>query len=116
MTAVDKNGNEVFKDERIFMPTPQRLGRGNAMGRGPYEKSGMIADSSLPPLRTVKTSWEIFFPVEETEKDDEVVRTYPSDTLDIDVKLWYLPYGTMDTDPFLWREHEETVKVNTSDW
>jgi len=111
VTASDKDGNEVFSAERIFMPVPQQLGRGDRMGRGPYEKSGLLQDSSLPPLRTVTASWDILFPVVEEEQDGEMVRTYPSDSLDIEVKLWYLPYGTMDDDAFLWREHRTTVTL-----
>jgi hypothetical protein len=94
------------------MPIPQQLGRGNRMGRGPYEKSGLVEDSSLPPLRTVTSTYEIFFPAEEKENEDgDTVRTFPSDTLEISVQLWYLPYGTMDDDAFLWREEKKTVKV-----
>jgi hypothetical protein len=111
VTANDKDGKEVFKADRIFMPVPQRLGRGDQMGRGPYEKSGMLQDSSLPPLRTVTSNWDVFFPVVEEEKDGETVRTYPSDSLEIDVKLWYLPYGTMEDDAVLWREQKSTVKL-----
>ena len=94
------------------MPVPQQLGRGNRMGRGPYEKSGLVQDSSLPPLRTVMSSYELFFPFEEKENEDgDTVRTFPSESLDIEVKLWYLPYGTMDDDAFLWREEKKTVKI-----
>lgn len=94
------------------MPIPQQLGRGNRMGRGPYEKSGLVQDSSLPPLRPVMSSYEIFFPFEEKENEDgDTVRTFPSESLDVEVKLWYLPYGTMDDDAFLWREEKRTVKV-----
>jgi hypothetical protein len=52
------------------MPIPQQLGRGNRMGRGPYEKSGLVQDSSLPPLRTVSSTYEIFFPFEEKENEN----------------------------------------------
>jgi hypothetical protein len=94
------------------MPVPQQLGRGNRMGRGPYEKSGLVQDSSLPPLRTVTSSFEIFFPFEDKENEDgDTVRTFPSETLEIEVKLWYLPYGTMDDDAFLWREEKRPVTV-----
>jgi len=86
------------------------------MGRGPYEKSGMLADSSLPPLRTVATDWEIFFPEEEVERDGEYVITYPSDTMDIAVKLWYLPYGVEDENAVLWREHNVKVKFDAEGW
>ena len=96
------------------MPIPPQLGRGDRMGRGPYEKSGLLQDSSLPPLRTVSSTYDIFFPVnEEKGEDGETVRTFPSDTLDVEVKLWYLPYGTMDDDPFLWLEEKRTVKISS---
>ena len=94
------------------MPVPQQLARGTRMGRGPYEKSGLLADSSLPPLRTVTSNFDILFPVEEVEEDGTTVRRFPSDSLDIEVQLWYLPFGTREDDPFLWREHKTTVKVD----
>ncbi len=95
------------------MPVPQQLGRGDRMGRGPYEKSGLLEDTSIPPLRTVSFNYDIFFPVHDEERDDEVVRTFPSDRLDVEVKLWYLPYGTMDADPFLWQEYNKAVTIVT---
>ena len=94
------------------MPIPQRMGRGDRMGRGPYEKSGLLQDNSLPPLRTVTTNWDIFFPFEETELDDELVRTYPGDSLDISVRLWYQPYGVDDETAVLWREQETKVSFD----
>jgi hypothetical protein len=84
------------------MPVPQQFARGDVMGRGPYEKSGLVADTALHPLKKTKEHFEIFFPVEEGDE---------SSTMDVKVQLWYLPYGTMDTDPFLWKEFTETVKV-----
>lgn len=116
VSAVDKDGNEVFTQDRTFMPVPQRLGRGDRMGRGPYEKSGMLQDTSLPPLRTVTTTLDIFFPVEEVDKDGETVLAYPSDSLDITVRLWYLPYGTMDDDAVLWREYTKKVGFSRDGW
>ena len=100
----------MFNQEKIYMPVPQQLGRGDRMGRGPYEKSGLVQDSSLPPLRTVTSSFEIFFPFEEKENEDGW-RTFPSDSLDIEVKLTYMPYGTPDDDAFVWREEKRTVKI-----
>jgi len=82
------------------------------MGRGPYEKSGLVQDQSLPPLRTVTSTYEIFFPFEEKENEDgDTVRTFPSESLGVEVKLWYMPYGTIDDDAFLWREEKKTVKI-----
>jgi hypothetical protein len=96
------------------MPIPQQLGRGDRMGRGPYEKSGMLQDTALPPLRSVSTSYDIFFPVVEGEDEDgNATWTFPSDHLDVEVKLWYLPYGTMDDDAFLWRKESRTVRIST---
>lgn len=81
------------------MPIPQQLGRGDRMGRGPYEKSGLIEETSLHPGKTKKERFEIFFPK-------------GVDELEVSVKLWYLPFGTKDADPFLW--HEATKKVRLS--
>lgn len=84
------------------MPVPEQFGRGGVMGRGPYEKSGLVADTALHPLKKTKEHFEILFPYEE---DDE------STMLDLKVQLWYLPYGTKDSDPFLWKEYTETIKL-----
>jgi hypothetical protein len=96
----------VFKDEKIYMPVPQQMGRGDKMGRGPYEKSGLVEDTSLPPGKEVKERFEIYFPMEEGK--------LLADEYEVNVKLWYLPYGTMNSDPFLWRD--ETRKVKVSAW
>lgn len=112
VSAVAEDGEEVFTAERIFMPVPQRLGRGDRMGRGPYEKSGLLADTSLPPLRTVTTDWDIPFPVVENDDGDEVVRTYPSRSLELTVRLWYLPYGVEDDYAVVWREYTQKVSFD----
>jgi hypothetical protein len=105
----------VFNSERIFMPIPQQLGRGDRMGRGPYEKSGILGDTALPPLRTVTSTYDIFFPFKEEERDDgETVRTFPSESLEVEVRLWYLPYGTMEDNAVLWFEEKRKVKVSTA--
>jgi len=95
VTAKTKDGKEFYSQEKIFMPTPQQMGRGDKMGRGPYEKSGMLADTSLPPLRTVKEEFTI--PVyKETKKDGKVERAILANDFTVDVELWYLPYGKKD--------------------
>lgn len=94
------------------MPIPQQLGRGRRMGRGPYEKSGLLEDTSLPPLRTVESMYEVFFPFVESETDEGTIRTFPSDELTIEVQLWYLPFGTMEDDAFLWSEVKKTVALS----
>jgi hypothetical protein len=45
----------LFSQEKIYMPMPQKMGRGDEMGRGPYEKSGIINDTGLPPGKTVES-------------------------------------------------------------
>jgi hypothetical protein len=61
----------------------------------------------------VTSSYEIFFPFEEKEHEEgDTVRSFPSDSLEIEVKLWYLPYGTMWDDAFLWREEKRTVTIS----
>lgn len=85
------------------MPVPQQFARGNTMGRGPYEKSGMVADTALHPGKKTKEHFEIYFPTAEGQT---------SSTMNLKVELWYLPYGNMQSDPFLWKEYTETVEVD----
>jgi hypothetical protein len=90
------------------MPIPQQFGRGDRMGRGPYEKSGIIEDNGLPPNKRVEERFEVPFPMKEVDGGRQ-----PSVyELDVQVKLWYLPFGTMDTSPHLWREFSTTVAVS----
>ena len=51
------------------MPIPQKFARGDEMGRGPYEKSGIIADTGLHPGKKVKEHFEIRFPEGQTEME-----------------------------------------------
>lgn len=77
------------------MPIPQQMGRGDKMGRGPYEKSGLVRDTSIPPRRTIKEEFSI--PVyKEEQKDGKKVRTIIANDFDIEVEVWYLPYGKKD--------------------
>jgi len=110
VTAKDSNGKELFKQSRVYMPVPQQLGRGDKMGRGPYEKSGIIRDTGLPPNRPVLEKFEIPFPVEEVKKDDKVSRNILDNDMIIDVELIYLPFGTVESGKFSW--HKVTRKVS----
>ncbi len=93
---------------------PQKFARGDKMGRGPYEKSGIINDTGLPPGKEVEEHFEIPFYTEDVEDDNGriIERQLLDDTLNINVKLWYLPYGNMKSDPFLWQEFTKTVTVS----
>lgn len=112
MTAKTPDGKEIFKQSKIYMPVPQQLGRGDRMGRGPYEKSGMIRDSSLPPLRTVTEKFEIPFPVEDVKEGQRTVRKTIANDMTIDVELWYLPFGTKTDSPFLWRKVTKQISIS----
>jgi len=94
------------------MPVPQQLARGDRMGRGPYEKSGLIEDTGLPPARPVHERFDILYPVEEVEEKGKTISKPLVHDLDIEVKLWYLPFGSMNFDPFLWREFNKTVSIS----
>lgn len=90
------------------MPVPQQFARGDRMGRGPYEKSGIIEDTSLPPHKTVEERFEVPFPM----KGSDASRQPAVTELVVEVKLWYLPFGTMNTAPQLWREFKTTVALS----
>ena len=104
----------MFNEEKIYMPVPQQMGRGDRMGRGPYEKSGIIEDTGLPPHKTVEERFDVLFPTEDVTNDSGRVidRKVLTNELDVKVELWYLPYGNRQSDPFLWREFTKTVKVS----
>jgi hypothetical protein len=95
------------------MPVPQQLARGDRMGRGPYEKSGIIEDTGLPPGRSVHERFEIAYPLKDVEENGKTVSKPSSYDLNIEVKLWYLPFGSMNSSPFLWREFKKTVSISS---
>ncbi|MBI4684015.1 MAG: hypothetical protein HY755_02325 [Nitrospirae bacterium] len=94
------------------MPIPQQLGRGDRTGRGPYEKSGIVRDSSLPPHKTVSEKFEINFPFEDVKEGDKTVRKFLAHEMTIDVELWYMPYGTKEADGFLWNKFSKKVSIS----
>jgi hypothetical protein len=100
VTGKDGKGKEIFKESKIYMPIPHQLGRGDKMGRGPYDKSGILRDTSLPPGRPVLETFSIPFASGDTD-------------MTVDVELWYLPFGTK-SDPdnaFLWRKTSKKVSI-----
>ena len=109
MTAKTTDGKEVYNDQRIYMPYPGRFGRGSEMGRGPYEKSGLLAETSLPPMKHVHEKFEITYPYKDGKKQRELV----SDELIVSVKLWYVPFGEMDGYEVLWFEEEKKIDLKT---
>jgi len=93
------------------MPIPQQLGRGDKMGRGPYEKSGIIRDNGLPPDRPVHESFEIPFPVEDVKKDDKIIRNILDYDMTVDVELIYLPFGNKESGAFTWKKETRKVSI-----
>ncbi len=98
MTAKNNSGKEIFKQSKIYMPIPQQLGRGDKMGRGPYEKSGIIRDNGLPPNRPVHENFEIPYPAGEYD-------------MTVDVELMYLPFGTVESGKFSWQKVTKKVSI-----
>jgi len=75
------------------MPIPGRMGVGDRMGRGPYEKSGIIRDTALPPNRKVTEKFDILFPFEDVKEGEKRARKILAHEMIIDVELWYHPFG-----------------------
>ena len=95
MTAKTNDGKVFYNGEKIYMPIPQQFGRGDKMGRGPYEKSGLLRDESLAPGKVTKQ--QFYIPVyNETTKDGKPVRAIIANDFTVDVEVWYLPYGKKD--------------------
>jgi hypothetical protein len=113
VTANTLDGKEIYKDQKIYMPFPGRLGRGKEMGRGPYEKSGLLRETSLAPLARVHEHFEITYPFAEVTKGDITQRELTSDELKVTVKLWYLPFGEFDGYAVTWFEEEKNLDLKT---
>lgn len=93
------------------MPYPGRMGRGSEMGRGPYEKSGMLKETSLPPMKTVKESFEIPFPYKDVEKAGQKSRDLVADELDVAIKLWYVPFGEFDGNEVIFFQEDRKLEL-----
>ena len=111
MTAKDSKGKELFKQSKTYMPIPQQLGRGDKMGRGPYEKSGTLRDTTLPPGRPVNETFEIPFPAEFTKQDGKSVTTILDYDMTVTVELLYEPFGVKDSDTFTWQKVTKQVSI-----
>ncbi len=81
------------------------------MGRGPYEKSGIIRDTGLPPDRPVIEKFDIPFPAEFAKKDGKDVTAIQDYTMTIEIELMYLPFGTVESGKFSWHKLTKTVSI-----
>lgn len=93
------------------MPHSARFGITNRMGRGPYEKSGMIRDTGLPTMRTVRERFEIVFPYKNVGVGKEKQKRLTTEALDVEVRLLYLPYGERNQDHFVWKISKHRVQI-----
>jgi hypothetical protein len=96
------------------MPFPGRFGRGNEMGRGPYEKSGLLRETSLAPGQTKHETFEISYPFEDQEKDGKSRRELLKDELTVTVTLWYVPFGEFDGNDGMYRLVSSTAMKSPS--
>ena len=108
------DGKQVYNDQVIYMPYPGRFGVGAEMGRGPYEKCGLLRDTCIPPLKKVKEVFEIPFPYADVEKDGKKTRELTADELLVEVKLWYVPFGEFkNDDKVLFFSEEKKINLKT---
>ncbi len=106
MTAKTSDGKQAFLGTKTYMPVPRQFGRGGRMGRGAYEKSGFLDDTSLPVNEAITERYEI--PVAAGNPGDGMGGT---ETIEVTAKLWYLPGGKRDASAVLWREESRKVAV-----
>lgn len=114
MTAKTKDGKEVYKNSKIYMPVPQQFARGDRMGRGPYEKSGMLRDTSIPPHKTIIEKFEIPLYTESKDKDGKKTRTKIADDFIVTAELWYMPYGVKDDSARMWQKFTKEINLSKS--
>ncbi len=113
MTAKTTDGKEIYNNQKIYMPYPGRMGRGSEMGRGPYEKSGLLRETSLPPMKTTKETFEIPYPFKSYEKDGKKTRDLINDEIVVDIKLWYLPFGEFEGHEVVFFEEQKKLDLKT---
>lgn len=83
------------------------------MGRGPYEKSGLLRETSIPPLARVHETFEMTFPFEDAVKGNTTRRELLEDELMVSVILWYLPFGDFDGNEVVFFEEEKMLDLKT---
>ena len=115
MTAKTKDGKEIFKDSKIYMPQATNS-RGDAMVYGAHFKMGYTRDTSLQPLQTREEKYEITFPYEDVEKEagKPKVREIKAKEMDVTVGLRYQldpAIGEAGKDSFVLYNTTRTVSV-----
>lgn len=115
VTAKTKDGKEIFKDSKIYMPQSTNC-RGDAMVYGAQFKMGLVRDTSLQPLQTREEKYEITFPYEDVEKEagKPKVREIKAKEMDVTVELRYQldpAIGEAGKDSFVLYNTTRTVSV-----
>ncbi|HHO47640.1 MAG TPA: hypothetical protein ENN06_04180 [Desulfobacteraceae bacterium] len=113
MTAKTADDKEIYNKQKIYMPFPGRMGQGKEMGRGPYEKSGLLRETSIPPMATVHETFEITYPFEDVGTAGATTRELVNDELNVKVTLWYLPFGEFDGYEVVFFEEEKKLDLKT---
>lgn len=118
MTAKTKDGKEIYKDERIYMPQSTDSHGGpiasDATLFGAHYKMGILADTSLQPLQTRVDLFEIKFPYEDVEKEGKKVRVVKAKEMDVTVELVYQydpAIGEIGKDSYILYKETKTVKI-----
>jgi len=72
------------------------------MGRGPYDKSGILVDWALHPLDEKKEEYRIFVPAKDGNPESyEYI---------VEIELWYDPFGDRNEEfSQLWRKSTHKV-------
>ena len=115
VTAKTKDGKEIFKDSKIYMPQSTNC-RSDAMVYGAQFKMGLVRDTSLQPLQTREEKYEITFPYEDVEKEagKPKVREIKAKEMDVTVELRYQldpAIGEVGKDSFVLYNTTRTVSV-----
>ncbi|MGE5664792.1 MAG: multiheme c-type cytochrome (seleno)protein ExtKL, partial [Deltaproteobacteria bacterium] len=108
VTARTRDGEQVFSQTRTYMPIPQRLGRGNKMARGAYEKTGIVEDTALLPLRPVREKFDIVMNPVEAGKDAGA-KLATEVTVDVMIRL-HAPRNA-SAEGVTWYQYSKNVKI-----
>ena len=95
VSAKTPSGKVIYKKTKLYLPFPARFGNHALEGRGGYEKCGMIAETCPQPFQTIKETFMIPFPYRDIKKGKKVVRELLSNEMDVNMELWYVPFGEM---------------------
>ncbi len=108
VTAKTPDGAEVFSRAKTYMPIAQRFGRGGRTGHGPYEKTGIVEDTALPAIRTVRERFDIVLEPEQPAKGKE---TRPPLEVTVNVRLRMVDSGMANAEGITWYEATRVVKL-----